>query len=78
MKLGFECLKYGICLGTRTMFDGVYQLLGASQLTVRKKDLLYKVESYWNYRISAQTSFNSIEEAAASLDKFSIKRSLKN
>lgn len=65
----WESIKYGICLGTRTLFDGVNQLIGASSLRICKSDLSYEVESYWDYRVSGMLECNSMNEAVSGLDR---------
>lgn len=65
----WESIKYGICLGTRTLFDGVNQLIGASSLKICKSDLSYDVECYWDYRVTRMLECNSMNQAVSGLDR---------
>lgn len=65
----WESIKYGICLGTRTLFNGVNQLIGASLLKICKSDLSYDVESYWDYRVSGMLECKSMSQAVSGLDR---------
>ena len=77
-RAGFwELIKYGICLGNRTLFANIKQLPGASFLKICKSDLSLSYNSYWNYRVTQNQKITSINQAISKLDKL-LKKTISN
>lgn len=64
-QAGFwEIVIFGSGLWTRTLYNNVEQMPGATCLTVNKNSNNYSIERYWNYDIKEDESIQSIEQAA--------------
>jgi hypothetical protein len=77
----WEIIKFGVCFGTRTLFKNIKQIPGASFIKIRKSDLSYKIDHYWNYKSSNNKKINTISDAVSGLDKImsqTVKKKLNN
>lgn len=64
----WELIKYGICIGNRTLYKKVKQIPGASYLKVKKETFEYNIIEYWNYCIPANPTIFSMGYAIKHLD----------
>ena len=77
-KVGFwELIKYGMCLGNRTIYKNVKQFSGASYLKINKNTLEYSFGNYWDYCVPEDQSINSMSEATFRLNNL-LSREFKN
>jgi asparagine synthetase B (glutamine-hydrolysing) len=68
-EVGFwETLLFGTPLWTRTIYKDIKQIPGACKIIINKDTLEYRIERYWEYNISEDTSIKTIEDAAEGLN----------
>ncbi len=67
-EVGFwEIVLYGSGLWTRTLYENVKQMPGASKIVINKQTNAYSIEKYWDYNVYEDKSIDSIENAAQGL-----------
>lgn len=67
-EVGFwEIVLYGSGLWTRTLYENVEQMPGASKIVINKQTNAYSIERYWDYNVYEDKSIDSIEKAAQGL-----------
>jgi len=64
----WELIKFGICLGTRTLYQKVKQIPGASYLTVKKRTSEKSISGYWDYYVPANSDLSSMTDTIGHLD----------
>jgi hypothetical protein len=65
----WELIKYGICIGSRTLYKSIKQIPGASCLIINKNNHSYNIFNYWDYCVPVKSDLSSMNETVQRLDK---------
>lgn len=68
--VGFwEIMLFGTSLWTRTLYQNLTQLPGATSLKVNKKTKKFSIKRYWDFNVKQDKKIQTIDDAAKILDK---------
>jgi len=65
----WELIKYGICIGSRTLYKSIKQIPAASCLIINKNNHSYNIDKYWYYFVPVNSDLSTMNEAVQGLDK---------
>ncbi len=64
----WELIKYGICIGSRTLYKSIKQIPAASCLIINKNNHSYNIDKYWDYFVPVNSDLSTMNEAVQRLD----------